>query len=304
MKGRKLTKPANLYPIRAAARLTQLSIDTLRAWEKRYGVVRPVRKNGVRLYSDGDIERLRLLRLALEKGHSIGQASALSNDDLSALAGPSRGRGPDARKEGPIEEILAAVDRFEYARADRELGRLAALMPAREVIYQVVLPLLRIAGEQWHEERMRVSQEHLLSQLLGNLLGGMIRTYAPERPAASVLTATLSDDLHEFGILIAAMLAAGAGLGIVHLGPNLPAVEVAYAAKRSAVNVVLLSLTNVVDAGIRNQQLRLLRSRLPANVELWAGVNPPQLEIESKDIRVLRDFKELEREYERLGGRL
>ena len=55
-----------VHPIRAAARLTGLSIDTLRAWQKRYKAVEPIRKKGIRLYSDADIARLSLLREATE----------------------------------------------------------------------------------------------------------------------------------------------------------------------------------------------------------------------------------------------
>ena len=73
----------SLYPIRAAARLTGLSIDTLRAWEKRYAVVQPERRNGIRVYRESDIERLSVLRRALDQGHSIVQASKLSNSKLT-----------------------------------------------------------------------------------------------------------------------------------------------------------------------------------------------------------------------------
>src|SRR5678816_2318140 len=198
-----------LYPIRAAARLTQLSIDTLRAWEKRYAAVKPVRRNGIRFYTDADIERLKLLRRALSHGHSIGHAVRMTKADLETMLDRSARPTTSPHAERRLEFILEAVDHFDYARADRELGRLASLMSPRDLIHDVALPLLRLTGEQWHQQRMRISQEHLMSQLLGNLLGGIIRIYSPEHPAASILAATLSDDLHEFGILAAAILAAG-----------------------------------------------------------------------------------------------
>ena len=142
-----------------------------------------------------------------------------------------------------------------------------------------------------------------MSQLLGNLLGGIIRIYAPEHPAASILTATLSDDLHEFGILAASILAAGAGLRVIHLGPNLPTKEVLFAAKRSGANIVLLSLTHVPDWQVRERELRSLRAGLPMNVELWLGVNPSSLDVRVDRARVLRDFRELESSLQRVGGR-
>ena len=294
---------AALYPIRAAARLTQLSIETLRAWEKRYKAVEPVRRKGIRLYSDSDIERLSLLRRAIQHGHSIGQASRLSNKELLSLRDAVTTSRVAEANDPPIERILAAIDEFHYAAADRELRRLASLMPPRDLIHKIALPLMRIVGERWHEQRMRVAQEHLISQLVSNLLGGIIRIYAPVHPPAVLMTTTLSDDLHEFGVLAAAILAAGAGLGVVHLGPNLPVDEIVYAAKRSRTDVVLLSVTNPQDRTLRQEQLRSIRGGVPKEKELWVGVNPPNTRFDVGEIRILGDFGELEREIQRIGGR-
>ena len=141
-----------------------------------------------------------------------------------------------------------------------------------------------------------------MSQLLSNLLGGMMRIYAPATPPAVIMTGTFSDDLHEFGILAAAILAAGAGLGVVHLGPNLPAKEVSYAAKRSGANVVLMSITSR-DLELRKEQLRSVRTAIPSQVEIWAGVNPASSELHVEGVRILKDFRDLEREIQRIGGR-
>jgi DNA-binding transcriptional MerR regulator len=301
----------SLYPIRAAARLTRLTVDTLRAWERRYRVVSPQRKNGARFYSQADIERLSMLREALDRGHSIGNASALSNTDLKKLvsASPVAASGNRDARPGkePLAAIVAAVENFSYAAADRELGRMASIISPRDVVYQVALPLMRLSGQRWHDQRMRVAQEHMMSQLLGNLLGGMLRLFTPVSPPATVLTAALAGDLHGFGILAAAMLTASAGLGVIHLGPNLPLEEVSFAAKRAGARVVLISLTGSDDFAERASQVASLRSRLPADTELWVAVNPRELaaalKVKRKGVQCIRDFGELEHELKRIGGR-
>jgi len=292
---------SSLYPIRAAARLTKISIDTLRAWERRYKAVEPSRRKGQRFYSDQDIYRLTLLRAAVQHGYSIGQAAQLSNKELSRLGElgiSARSRAPE---EIPLETILIAIDKFEYLKADRELSRLAALLSPQDLIFNVALPLMRIAGERWHEQRLRIAQEHLMSQLLSNLLGSIMRTYAPPDPAEVLLTATLSDDLHDFGILAAAILAAGVGFGVVHLGPSLPVKEIVYAAKRSNADVVLLSVTNVQDRMLREQQLRSIRSGISKETALWVAVNPGDTVLNVNGVRILRSFAELERELHGMG---
>jgi MerR family transcriptional regulator, light-induced transcriptional regulator len=300
-----------LYPIRAASRLTRLSVDTLRAWERRYEAVVPQRRNGIRLYTLADIQRLSMLRQALDQGHIIGQTAKLSDADLKKLvSSPSTGAATEQFSEQqnqPINAIVAALESFSYAAADRELSRLALLMSPRELVHHVALPLMRLVGERWHDQRLRVSQEHMLTQLLTNLLGGMIRVYASERPPSSLLTATLSNDLHGFGVLAAAMLAAGSGLGVLHLGPNLPPEEIAYAAKRSLARVVLVSVTNAQNPAEVSSQLDLISTRILADTELWIGVNPPEaaadLQVKRKQVYILKDFMELEHQLKRIGGR-
>jgi DNA-binding transcriptional MerR regulator/methylmalonyl-CoA mutase cobalamin-binding subunit len=304
-----------LYPIRAAARLTRLTADTLRAWERRYGAVSPARKNGIRLYTEVDVERLSMLREALDRGHSIGHAAGLSSDELRKLVSSSPGSAAAtqparARKNhdrDPLTAIVAAVESFSYAAADQELGKMAWLMSPRDVVYQVALPLMRLAGQRWHDQRMRVAQEHLLTQLLSNLLGGMLRLYTRSNPPATVLTTTIAGDLHGFGILAAAMLASSAGLGVIHLGPNLPAEEVSYAARRSGSSVVLMSLTGEENLAEGSSQLASVRARLPAETELWVALNPPELVakikmMKKRRVKLIVDFVELERELKRVGG--
>jgi DNA-binding transcriptional MerR regulator/methylmalonyl-CoA mutase cobalamin-binding subunit len=292
-----------LYPIRAAARLARLSSDTLRAWERRYNAVKPVRRKGKRFYSDADIERLLLLRTAVELGYAIRQASGMSNEELLAIQKPAGLSRTAASAEGCIETTFTAIEQFHFADASRELGRLASLMPPRELIHNVALPLMRIVGERWHEQRLRIAQEHLMTQLLGNLLAAMMRTYAPLDPPATILTATLSGDLHEFGVFAAAILAAGAGIGVVHLGADLPAGEIVYAVRRSRADVVLISVTNAQDRILREEQLRSIQKGTGSQTEIWVGLNPPNTVFDVKGIRFLKDFGDLERELLRIGGR-
>ena len=300
-----------MYPIRAAARLTRLTMDTMRAWERRHGAVSPARKNGIRLYSKADIERLSMLRDAVGHGHSIGHVSGLSTPDLRKLLShvprAAAAARPTRAAQDPLRAIVAAVENYSYAAADQELGRMAMLLSPRDLVYQVALPLMQLAGQRWHDQRMRVAQEHMLTQLLGNLLGGMLRLYTPSNPPATVLTATLSGDLHAFGILAASMLVASAGLGVTDLGPNLPLEEVSYAAKRSNARAVLISITWPENLKECAGQLVALRSRIPANAELWVAVNPAslvsKLNVKRKGIHWIKDFAELEHELKRMGGR-
>lgn len=304
-----------LYPIRAVSKLTGISIDTLRAWERRYHVVTPQRDERGRLYTEADVERLRLLSAAVERGHAIGRVAALSDEELQALmAGPA----PAAESDGAMKSVrldqpsfaphsvMAAIARLDYAEAERELALLAAVLGPRELVYRLALPLMQEVGEAWHDGKLSIAQEHMASALLRNLVGALVPLYRRSSPASKLLFATPSGERHEFGILLAAMLAAGGGLGVVYLGADLPAAEIVVAAQKTAPQAVALGLIGANGAGEALKELQEVSQKLPAQIELWVG--GPRGEALIQEVRktralLIEDFSMLEQHLIRLGAR-
>ncbi len=305
-----------LYPIRAVSKLTGISVDTLRAWERRYQVVAPQRDRRGRLYTEADVERLRLLNAAVERGHAIGRVAALGDKELQALiASPlplevdstaaMMARGSEQRSRAP-HSVMAAIERLDYAGAEKELALLAIGLTPRELVYRVALPLMQEVGEAWHEGKLSVAQEHMTSALLRNLLGALIPLYRRTSPASKLLFATPSGEQHEFGILLSAMLAVGGGLGIVYLGPNLPAEEIVLAAQKTAPQAVVLGFIGANGAAAAMKDLQQVAKKLPARIELWVG--GAQEESLVKKVRqtralLIEDFGMLEQHLVRLGAR-
>ena len=303
------------YPIRAVAKLTGLSIDTLRAWERRYEVVKPQRDDRGRLYTQSDVQRLQLLRAAVEKGHAIGRLATLSDQQLRELLSRSATAATASESEmaaralpqrTDLQSVLGAIGRFDYTGAEQELNRLALLRSPRELIHEVVTPLMQRIGEDWRRGRLSIAQEHMVSALLRSLLGVLVRLYARNDPTARLLFATPSGELHEFGVLSAAMLASGGGLGIVYLGPNLPADEIVEAAKRTSVQVVALGIAGTEGKKELLKSLRQVADELPPRTELWIGGPKAESlagEIKGSRIEFLADFSSLEQHLTRLGAR-
>ena len=286
------------YPIAAVSKLTGIRLDTLRAWERRYKVVSPVRDGRGRLYSEQDVQRLQLLRQAVENGHPISQASLLSNSQLLQLVG-----APPQREEGFADGIVDAIERFDYAEADQELGRIAALIAPKDFLYNVALPLMKHVGDAYHSKTMNVAQEHMSSSLVRNILGGMIRLHRVQRPQIRLMFTTPAGELHEIGILSAALLAGIAGLGIVYLGPDLPTNEILNAVKRSLPAALVLGLSSEES----NSELRIIARELPEKVELWLGGASPSVKPRRDAGGVVLCFDTMalfEEQVRRLGGRL
>jgi DNA-binding transcriptional MerR regulator len=298
------------YPIRAVSKLTGLGIDTLRAWERRHGAVTPIRDERGRMYTEADITRLRLLRDAVEQGHSIGRLAGLTDAELRQLASTTGARALAPvvlLKRTALDTAVldAAVHRFDAGGIDREIARLAAVLRPLELLRDVVLPLLVNVGDEWHRGRAGVAHEHVMSSTMRNILGSLLRLYARPEVSTRLLFATLSGERHEIGTLGAAVLAASSGLDIAYLGPDLPAREIVESVRPAGAQVLVLGLTRM-SGKARERELRTILRDLPKDVELWAGGTGAvrQTELISPRGLVLLDYNAYQRELVRIGGRV
>jgi len=150
-----------------------------------------------------------------------------------------------------------------------------------------------------------VAQEHLISATLRHLLGTLIRLHASKGVGPDLVFATPSGELHEFGILAAAMLAASVGHGILYLGPNLPSPDIVAAATRAGVRVVVLGLSTANRRNPAADGIRWVARRLPTEIELWVGggdgFTPPK---RRGRVELMEDFEAFERALERLRARI
>ena len=304
-----VTKASLRYPIRAVSRLTGLGIDTLRAWERRHGAVAPVRDQRGRMYSESDVARLRLLRGAVEHGHSIGRLAGLSDADLRRLATPGAAMAPAAapapRTSLDTSALTAALQTFDAAAIDQQIGRLATMLTPLELLRDVLMPALARVGDEWHLGPARIAHEHLLSSTMRNILGSFLRLYARPEVSTRLLLTTLAGERHEIGTLGAAMLGASSGLSVTYLGPDLPAREIVASVKTAGAQVLVLGLTARSAAKARERELRTIIHDLPKAVELWVGGPGADRHAALVGTRglILRDYDAYGQELVRLGGR-
>lgn len=260
---------AQSYPIRAVARITGLSVDTLRAWERRYEAVAPKRGERGRAYSDDDIARLKQLALLVERGHPIGTIASLSASELTRLIDGSDALS--ARQQEPLAadltELLRALDRYDLRAIESALARHAAVLPTRELVFAVILPLLRQLGDRWEAGTLSPAQEHLVSAIVRTLLGGLLRSIGSSDHSPRVVFATPAGERHELCLLCAAVLAATAGYGVLYLGSDLPAADIAHAAKAGGARSVVLAATSGMVTRAEARHL----ARVLSDVDLWIG---------------------------------
>jgi MerR family transcriptional regulator, light-induced transcriptional regulator len=290
------------YPIRAVAKITGLSLDTLRAWERRYQAVVPERSHRGRQYAAAQIERLLLLGQLVQKGHAIGVIAFLSDQKLQSLLAeqPSRAAQRDASPPPDIlAPILLAVGEFDAAAAADEVSRLAAVLSPRDLVYQVMVPLMHEVGVRWHDGTLAIAQEHMVSQILRGVLGSLIRLFRRSQSATRMVFATPTGENHEFGIQASAMLASLAGIAPVYLGANLPAEEISQAARRTSAQVIVLGIT--APSPSTAAEVSAIITAMPQATELWLGGAGNHIEFFSAGRRLIRleGFPEFEKECHR-----
>jgi DNA-binding transcriptional MerR regulator/methylmalonyl-CoA mutase cobalamin-binding subunit len=254
------------YPVGAVVRLTGISPDVLRAWERRHGVVKPTRtEGGTRRYDASDVERLRLVKAAVEAGHRIGRVANLSESELKILSGDGEGE-----ELGRLDGLFDAVDNFDAAEFQRLLSVQLATLGAPRFAREVAPLVLTQIGERWARGELGIAKEHMASAVIRNLIGSTLIPSVVSAAGPRIIFATPPDELHELGLMMAALTAVSAGANCLYLGTDLPVEDVVGAAHDSGAVVVVVSLVTLraIDA---RRVVASLRTELSDGVKLWIG---------------------------------
>jgi methanogenic corrinoid protein MtbC1 len=162
---------------------------------------------------------------------------------------------------------------------------------------------MKLVGDRWLGGTLTIAQEHMTSSILRNLLGGLVRIGTSSTPSQRIVFATPAGEMHEFGILAAAMLAVASGFEALYLGSNLPALEIVAAAERTSPRAVVVAIKASEPTQATMEELGTIAAKLPKTTELWLGgsnVKKSVASIGGARIIGLEDFSELEEHLARL----
>lgn len=277
------------YPIKFVSLQTGLKPYLIRSWEGRYKAVCPRRSsNNRRAFSDADIARLRLLRQAVEAGHSISQIAQLGDRALHRLvlqanptapfarvsvSGDSSPNEGSAEKTGEafVESALRQVLLLDTPALESVLGRAAVELPRQAFLKWVILPLFERVGEMWQAGQLKAVSEHLLSVVVRSMLWDMLRTAVTPNSAPRIVVATPAGHWHEIGALASALVAAESGWETNYFGPNLPSDEIAFAVKKVDARAVALGICHGLNDHRLSIELRNLRRLVGQEIPIFIG---------------------------------
>lgn len=257
------------YNIAAVERDTGLSKDTLRVWERRYGFPKPLRdQHDERLYSQPELEKLRLLRLLIDYGHRPGKIINRSVPELTRLISS---RTPEQTPPPEIDAIIDLLLRHDVEGFRNALMQTLMKQGLLRFVTETVTALNHWIGDAWLAGRVAIFDEHLYSEHIQNILRNAIIAQPGRGSAPRVLLTSLPGEKHRIGLLMVEAVLTAEGAACVALGTETPVIDIKNAVPAYEVDVVALSFSSAVTQSAALAGLAELRSIVPGHVEIWGG---------------------------------
>jgi DNA-binding transcriptional MerR regulator len=274
------TTPA--FNLKAVLKETGLAADTLRAWERRYGLPVPQRTaGGHRLYSQRDIETIKWLIRRQAEGLSISRAVDLWNEQTasgsdpltdsvhgtftSTATLPAQFTAPDTTLDSLRARWINACTEFSESMAEQTLNQAFSIFPVEAVCIEILQRGLSEIGELWYENRASVQQEHFASGLAMRRLDALLSASPTPTRNQIIIVGCPPDEWHAFTPLLLSLLLRRRGLNVICLGANVPVSQFSDTVKDSRADLVILVAQQLTSAATLQQTaLALSDSKIPA----------------------------------------
>jgi DNA-binding transcriptional MerR regulator len=267
-----------LFNLKAVVQQTGLKPDTLRAWERRYGLPSPVRSSGRhRLYTQRDIEVLLWLIARQHEGLSISRAVELWRQ-IEAGGGdtlpppvpvpPFSSPVAESRPVGGMldqlrQEWLVACLAYDEQRAEQAAAQAFALYPPETVCLDLLQRALAEMGDLWLRGMATVQQEHFASELVIRQIESLLMAAPPATRPGQILAACPPQEYHVFGLLLLTLLLRRRGWAVVYLGANVPVEQLETAVTEIRPDLVVLAALRLPSAATLLETARALQGRVP-----------------------------------------
>lgn len=258
-----------MYNIKSVSKMLEMPAVTIRAWERRYHVVTPIRsESGHRLYTDQDIEDLRWLKVQTEeKGINISQAVKM----LEKMR-EERRRLPVSEARMPVmsdnleelrSDLYRALLQLDAGRSNAVLDLGFSMFHYEEMFHEVMAPILCRIGDEWERGEVSVAQEHFSSNLLSQRFYQFFRVFPVDPALPKALAFCPAKEEHQIGLLLFLLFLRKKGMDVIHLGPNTPQLGVREIIRHHGVKVVAVSLTDPAQCEETERMLGELTAEYP-----------------------------------------
>jgi DNA-binding transcriptional MerR regulator len=244
------------FSIQFVSKVTGINAHTIRAWEKRYQAVVPLRsESGKRIYSQGEVDRLIKLHELVKLGNAISDVAKLGEQELAQLYTDYVGEDKNSASQlvslesidihSTLQNIILALRNYKLDIISYELEKLKTSLTSRDLALSIIIPLLEEVDREVKGGVLNIGQEHSLSSILKFHIGQTLFSSIKENDHGStIIFATPEGELNEFGIMISALLASFYNIKFYYLGPNMPADSLAQACRQVKAQRLILGVTS------------------------------------------------------------
>ncbi|MBX9704963.1 MAG: MerR family transcriptional regulator [Gammaproteobacteria bacterium] len=256
-----------IYSISKISADTGVPTVTIRAWERRYGLLKPIRtEKGYRLYSQADIDRIHTILRYIKKGVAVGKVKALLDDKLLV----KEPLGAEDVWQSNLSLMIAAIERCDQKALDAIYTNLLLLYTIEIITERLLIPLWTALGQRWQlKYQGSIAEEHFFSGYIRNKLGAQFHQLMTHTKGQRLLFACLPNQRHEFALLLFAIYVMQHDYEVIFLGANTPVEDIFIAAKHG--NIEAIVLDGEIDDKIVSQLNKEIEdSKLPV---FWYGNN-------------------------------
>jgi DNA-binding transcriptional MerR regulator/methylmalonyl-CoA mutase cobalamin-binding subunit len=288
-----MTEQALCLPIGAVERETRVSKELLRMWERRYGFPAPQRDEaGDRLYTHDDVDKLKLIRLLIDRGFRPGRLMSMSISALRELqSGGSRPVPALPEARGPGEEALYLLQRRDAEALRRWFSQMLTEQGLRRFITQTLRQTNEAVGQAWQRGQLAIHEEHLYAELAHATLRQAVHQLYPLAQPPRIMLTTVPDEAHRLGLLMVEVMLRLEQCDLLSFGTEMPLADIAEAAIAHKVDIIALSFSGAYGAANAQHMLQGLAAQLPARVQIWVGGAGVQgLQTLPDSVRVIQDL--------------
>jgi DNA-binding transcriptional MerR regulator len=296
----------NTHRIHRVAKLTNLSRDVIRVWERRFGLLKPTRgANRYRNYSDEDIALLRFLKEQLDAGGSIGELAKLGREELLGRARASAPRVSfvDNTFSRLLRELLSTLNPFDRVIFEKRLNGAVAVVPFEEALHGILLPLQEQVGQLWHENHIDVAIEHYVTKQIQQKIFSAMNQLPVAEFGAKVVIACPPDEEHDIAALTVAYRCRVRGCRVYYLGANVPLASLTNLCGKVEPDLTIMSFPVALSDDQATELVQALADEVSPVSNLAVGGHGA---IAMRDLllkynmTVLEDFAELDLRLDRL----
>lgn len=299
----------NTHRIHRVAKLTGLSKDVIRVWERRFGLIKPTRgANRYRNYSDEDVRLLRYIKEQLDAGSSIGDLSKLGREELLTRARTNAPRVAIVENmfDRLLRELLSTLNPLDRVTFEKRLNGAVAVVPFDEALHGILLPLQEQVGQLWHDGHVSIAVEHYVTSQIQQKIFSAMNQLPVAEFGVTVVVACPPGEEHDIAALAVAYQCRVRGCRVYYLGANVPIAALVKLCSDMKPDLAILSLPIVRSEDKVTELIQALVHDVSPFTDLAVGGHGALALRElfrTSHVQILEDFNDLDSTLDRLMRR-